>query len=460
MSSGLWGSLRVRLAAAAAAGAVAGLVFIGLFLSHIFQRAVEDAFDDRLFVALRSLLAYAEVDRADGVLILGYQGDETRFDQSYQGWYWQVGPASAKPSDDSPLIQRSKSLEDWSLAAAQPADVGQSVSGAIYGPVGQKLRYVSALYYLPGSDEKFNFVVAGDYSVVTQRVAKFNYRLIQSIAIMIFVLGGVLLGQIYIATSPMRRMRQALADVRNGEAQRLEGTYLKEVEPLIEELNALLDHNAEVVERARTQVGNLAHSLKTPLAVLKNETQGREDPLAKLVASQTETMRTQIDHYLARARAAASVNVIGARAGVADSLGGLLRTMSKIHAGKGIRFEMTCEEDVLFRGEAQDLDEMLGNLIDNASKWAKARVAASARRPAPNRIEICIDDDGPGLDAAERVAVLERGKRLDESKPGSGLGLSIVKDIAQLYSGSLRLEESPWGGVRAVLELPAFQAAK
>ena len=458
MKSSLWRSLRFRLAATAGVGGIVGLLTVGLFLSIAFQRSAEADFDARLRVILRALLTYAEVDPDAGALVLGYDGDETRFEQSYQGWYWQVGPVAAAANEDSPLIQRSKSLEDWSLSAERPEELGEQIAGINYGPVGQKLRYVSALYSLPPTDEEFLFVVAGNYSEVTDRVVGFRMQLLQSLAIMLVVLGGVAVTQVLIGTSPMRRMRKALAEVRNGKKAKLDGEYLNEVQPLINELNALLDHNAEVVERARTQVGNLAHALKTPLSVLKNASEDKNDPQSELVSREAAMMRTQIDHYLARARAAASVNVIGVRSNVSERIAPLMRTMSAIYKDRKLKLELDCSEGLVFKGEAHDLDEMLGNLIDNACIWANSCVLVSGRQASADQIEITIDDDGPGLSEEERDAVVRRGKRLDESKPGSGLGLSIVNDIAQLYAGSLVLSESPNGGLRATLILPAFQA--
>lgn len=220
----------------------------------------------------------------------------------------------------------------------------------------------------------------------------------------------------------------------------------------------LLDHNAQVVDRARTHVGNLAHALKTPLSVLTNEavSPGDSAQLAETVRRQTGLMRRQVDHYLVRARAAASGSVLGARASVAGVSEDLVRTLKRIHRDRDYDVTITCPEGLDFRGEKQDLEELLGNLLDNAFKWAEGRISLSAApvQDDPGRLTITVEDDGPGLTEEERARVLKRGARLDESVPGSGLGLSIVDDISGLYDGAFKLDASPLGGVKAVLTLP------
>jgi signal transduction histidine kinase len=228
---------------------------------------------------------------------------------------------------------------------------------------------------------------------------------------------------------------------------------------LADELNALLAHDAAVVERARTHVGNLAHALKTPLAVLSNEAATAEGPLAQQVARQTGMMRRQVDHYLARARAAATGGLLGARTPVAPVLEDLKRTLERIHLDRRIAIELACDPAAAFRGEREDLEEMLGNLMDNGCKWARSTVAVKAA-PQGGRLAIEVEDDGLGLTAEEREQAFERGRRLDEDVPGSGLGLSIVRDIAELYGGSVALGEAARGGLKVTLDLPASVTAR
>jgi signal transduction histidine kinase len=257
---------------------------------------------------------------------------------------------------------------------------------------------------------------------------------------------------------PLRRVREDLNKVREGDIARLTGDYPSEIEPLVQDLNALIASNREIVERARTHVGNLAHALKTPLAVLQNETAAAPGPLAAKVAEQTAIMREQVEHHLNRARMAAQANVIGVVAPIAPVVAALVRVMRKVHQERQLEIDVAVPPDLRFRGEKHDLEEMTGNLLDNACKWAASRVRITASRSdAGRRALVCIDfeDDGPGLAAADRAAALARGARLDETKPGSGLGLAIVVELARIYGGSLELEASELGGLSARLTLPA-----
>jgi len=246
-----------------------------------------------------------------------------------------------------------------------------------------------------------------------------------------------------------------------GRAERLEGEFPVEIAPLARETNALIDANREIVERARTHVGNLAHAIKTPLSVIVNEASTRvADPFAAKVLEQADVMRDQVAHHLERARIAARLTIIGTVTEVAPAIEALRRTMEKNHRGRGIAIGVEADAQAKFRGERQDLEEMAGNLVDNACKWAASQVFIEVlvERPAEPgagpMLRIIVDDDGRGLSAAERAQVSRRGQRLDESKPGSGLGLSIVIDLAALYGGSLSLGNAPIGGLRAELVLP------
>jgi signal transduction histidine kinase len=225
------------------------------------------------------------------------------------------------------------------------------------------------------------------------------------------------------------------------------------------ELNALLKSNQDIVERSRTQVGNLAHALKTPLAVLMNEARDDTSPLAGKVTEQTQLMRDQVTHYLNRARMAANVGIIGRATEVLGVSQSLSRTLQKIYRDRGLEFEIDCPQDLRFRGERQDLEEMLGNLMDNACKWAHARVRVAAQPisngSASKTLEICVEDDGPGLSSEQLSEPIQRGRRLDESKPGSGLGHSIVADLAHANQGNFELARSDLGGLKTRLELPA-----
>jgi len=310
-------------------------------------------------------------------------------------------------------------------------------------------------------DAEFTFLVGGDMSEVDRQTREFNTTLFWSFLVLGLALTSAILVQVRIGLQPLRRVSEALARIRDGEARRLHGHFPTEIAPLASELNSLIRHSEEVVGRARTHVSNLAHFLKTPLSVLAAEAEAHEKdaaaaPLAEMVKRQVFAMRRQVDHYLARARAAGSLDVLGNRTQVSGVMEDLARVIERIHAARGIRIEATSADEIYFRGERQDLEEMLGNLIDNGSKWAKSRVRVAASQ-TPGRLVLTVEDDGPGLSAEQRAQVGARGERLDESVPGSGLGLAIVRDISKLYGGFLALEASPLGGLLARLELPAIQ---
>lgn len=265
---------------------------------------------------------------------------------------------------------------------------------------------------------------------------------------------------------PLHEMRRRLADVQKGSTRQVLGRYPAEVQPLVHDLNALLAHQEQAVSRAVAKAGDLAHGLKTPLAVLWQEAERAaadgQPELAAAIVEQVERMRRQIEYHLAHARAAASGATPGASCAIHESAEGLGRTLQRLHADRGISIAIAVASDRVVRCQREDLDEMLGNLLDNACKWARSRVTLSAEPVAaasgssdPGRIAILVDDDGPGLPPTMREAVLQRGVRADEAAPGSGFGLAIVREIAEVYGGSIVLAGSPAGGVRARLVLPA-----
>ncbi|MBO6903603.1 MAG: GHKL domain-containing protein, partial [Parvibaculum sp.] len=328
------------------------------------------------------------------------------------------------------------------------------------GPENQPLRVVERRVTLPGYDVPVSFAVAGERSEMNVEIQSFNTWLFVAMAAMGAGLLVALLIQVRFGLRPLDRVRHSLSQIRTGRATKLEGDFPLEIEPLAEELNGLLEGNREVLERARTHVGNLAHALKTPLSVLTNEARSHKDPFGETVSRMTMQMREQIDRHLARARMAASANVLGAHTPVEPVVSRIARALERIHAERGISIEVSCPPDAGFRGEAQDLEEVVGNLLDNACKWAEEQVRLTVTTEGIERknrafLLVVVEDDGPGLPESARKTVLQRGARLDETKPGSGLGLSIVTEVANLYGGELKLETSAMGGLRAELYLPA-----
>jgi signal transduction histidine kinase len=264
--------------------------------------------------------------------------------------------------------------------------------------------------------------------------------------------------QVRVGLEPLFTLRREVAAVRTGKTDRVAGAYPAELEPLASELNALVAHNQEVIERQRTHVGNLAHALKTPLSVMAAEAQARPGALAEVVRRQADLIRQQVDHHLRRARAAARPQGGGERTALAPVLEELSLTLERIFQGKGVEVDWRAADDLFFHGERQDLQELAGNVMENACKWCKGRVRARAEAQGPSQLVLTVEDDGPGLAPEDRAEVLRRGARLDESAPGSGLGLSIADELARAYGGSLSLTDSPMGGLAVELVLPRAEA--
>jgi signal transduction histidine kinase len=385
---------------------------------------------------------------------------EPLFDLPLSGWYWQVTRLDVPTRD----VRSSRSLWDATLpllgdpsASSVPGGTRQ---GYAEGPEGQQLRIVEQTVDL-GDEGRYLVAVAGDPAEIDDEIHSFDSALVLTFGVLAIVLLLTTTFQVRFGLAPLKRISEGLAAIRSGAAERLEGAFPVEIAPLARETNALIDANREIVARARTHVGNLAHALKTPISVMLNEaTSHGSNPLALKVREQTEIMRDQVTRHLERARLAARVATIGTVTEVRPVVTALARSMEKIHHHRGIAIDVDAPEGARFRGEQQDLEEMVGNLVDNACKWAQSRVAVEAfsEKPDPQddrrTIRIMVDDDGPGLSPQQREQVARRGRRLDETKPGSGLGLSIVVELASLYGGSLTLGTAPIGGLRAELMLP------
>jgi signal transduction histidine kinase len=457
-------SLTTRLLFSAGAWSLIVLVATGLVLSSLYRGAVERAFDERLDVFVKGLIAELAFGEA-GTLEIARDLPEPRFSFPLSGWYWQVESlepgASGSVASPSLLDQRL----NFSTVPAPDLDGGISDGGSsafyIVGPDGEELRVVRRPIRFQASEAPLLFTVAGNASDISAAARSFNGTLFLALSILGAGLVIAAFLQVRYGLRPVRELRAALARIRAGHERRITGDYPDEIAPLSNEVNALLDANEEVIERARTHVGNLAHALKTPLSVLANEAAGTCDPIGDKVEEQVLLMRRHVDHHLERARVAASANVLGAATDVEPVVASIVRTLRKINGERQIVVAVTCDDDVRFRGEKQDLEEMVGNLLDNAFKWADQQISVRIARNGEridgldHALTIDIDDDGPGLTEEQRQDALRRGRRLDESKPGSGLGLAIVADIATMYRGTFALGHASLGGLRARLVLPA-----
>src|SRR5213592_626665 len=448
-------SLRLRLLPGAVVWIVLALAAAGTLLAALFRAHVERRLEAELTNQLEQIAA--ALDRpGTGQLILSHQLNDPRFRKPYSGVYWQVeGP-------DGPIF-RSRSL--WDVALRLHPDASADGGGhrrvhrhRIAGPDGQRLIALERTVTLPDAPGAYRVVTATDEKELTTAAAAFTRTLVLSLGVIAFALAAAAAIQVQVGLRPLHRLRVGVAAIREGRIKRLAGPFPTETQPLVEDLNALLQRNEEVVARGRTQAGNLAHGLKTPLSVLANEVDRlAADGAPQLAASmrgQIATMRQQIDYQLARARAAASLDVPGARVPVAPSVAAIQRTLEHLHVGRDLQFVTDIPAGHVFRGEQQDLEEMLGNLMDNACKWARRRVVARSRRD-DGRLTITVEDDGPGLPAEQLPYALAPGARFDEKVPGTGLGLAIVRDLASLYSGSIALGRSSLGGLQAALTLPA-----
>ncbi|MCC3862388.1 ATP-binding protein [Pseudemcibacter aquimaris] len=426
--------LWVRLVTISAVWMVLALVLAGYLLSVVFRDTLEQNFDDRLNGLLENLVGIS-VDDTSTVLNFTRNMADQRFEQPYSGWYWQISPEGFNPL-------RSRSLWDVNL----DVDFSETLDGTRFreatGPEDQVLRVIERDVTLPDSDVVYRFAVAIDTIEIENQAIRFDRILVFGLSALGLGLLAASILQVFLGLKPLAHIKETLSEVRSGEKEYLPSDFPREIQPLADELNALIDHNNEIVERSRTQVGNLAHALKTPIAVLRNEARMNEDnAMAGTVSKQTENMHKHVEHYLKRARVAANIKTISSHSQIMPSINNIARALGKIHDDKSIEIiPMTDEDGLLFKGEVNDFEDMVGNLMENAAKWATEKVQISCEK-IDNQLKIKICDDGPGIKEEEREAVFGRGKRLDEQKPGTGLGLSIVKDLSDLYGGQVELSD-------------------
>lgn len=458
----LRGTLRARLLAGTLIWIAASIVLAGAGLDYLFRAHVTRQFSAELTRQLDQLLALVAVD-AEGQPEVRVLPSDPRFDKPYSGYYWQIervdGTTDVRSKDRETL--RSRSLWDFRLkVAAESSRAGEVQTHHVQGPNGEEVTLLERQVALADSGPALRLMVAAEARYLLEPIRQFRSALWISLALLAGGLVVAALIQVQLGMAPLRALRLGLADIRSGRTQRLEGRFPREIAPLVDEFNSVLAQNAQMVARAKSQAGNLAHALKTPLSVLAiaaGGDAGSARELAQVVGEQVELARRQVDYHLARARAAAASGRTGARADVQPVLEGLLRTLPRLYADKSVVGAIdVIDPDLVFRGESDDLQEMLGNLIDNAFKWARRSVRVGARRDG-GCIQFVVEDDGPGVEAGKRNKVLQRGVRADEQVPGSGLGLSIVDDLARLYGGEIELSESVLGGLRVVLKLPAAE---
>ncbi len=438
-------TLTSRLVITSIAWVTLTLAVVAVLLTILFQRHIEDYFDAFMFDHMEESIAAARIDE-QGQMFLTWIPADPRFMNSHSGWYWQI-------YEEDKLIAGSESLLNDTIDFVLPGAENYTQIQKVIGPGEETLRALVLDVKLKGSTKVYTFAIAGSVNSIKHDVEGFTSKL----GITLIILGSglliVVLLQIRFGLKPLRYLKDSLSNIRTGKENRLPETFPSEIQPIVHELNALLDHSEGLLERARTQVGDLAHALKNPLTVIRNEADEIKDHRGHLIREKADAMGTFVERYLSRARAAGSGNIIGASVPVQPIAKDICYLMAHMYQDKNIDIILKDLKTLYFKGDAQDLEEMLGNLMDNACKWANSRVVVSGEQQH-SRLIIKIDDDGPGIPEDQKDSVLQRGRRLDETVSGSGLGLAIVLDLAHLYHGSLTLHNSDIGGLGARLELP------
>lgn len=452
-------SLTLRLIWLATAWIAAALVLTGYVLTSQFQESGLRRLSGVLNTTLDALVVASA--RAPDVAQTPQIMDQRTLD-IFSGKYWTIavpdGAGGLRP------VARSRSLWDSDLYIPAglyerlEASPGAVITYNDIGPNDEPVRVAATLKEIASRGDRVVYLAAIDRSNIDIDTAQFARLTWTALGLLGIGLIAAVLFQVRIGLRPLYDLQTEIADVRKGKAARVQRPYPREIQPLAEQVNRLLEHNHEVVERQRTHVGNLAHALKTPLSVLLAEVNGREGPLPDLVRRQTDVMENQVDHHLRRARAAARAQSSGERTSVPEVLDELAVMIERVLQDKNLEIDWRAPEDLCFRGERQDLQEILGNLIENAGKWSRRRVRALAGPAGVGRMVVVVEDDGPGVPEAQRAEILRRGARADEATPGSGLGLAIVDELTRAYGGRLTLAESELGGLKAVLELPAAEA--
>jgi signal transduction histidine kinase len=457
-------SLTARVLLVSTIWAVAALVVIGVVISTLYRQGSERGFQDLLRAQLYNVINSVVVNDKS-VLAGSPQLGDLRFSQPQTGWYWIVEPIG---EFDTPTLM-STSLGNGKLPIPSvddvPFDIRYERFYTTADSFNNSVEVAETEVVLDIQGHTARFRVAGNRDVLEGDINDFNRNLY--LALSIFGFGGLGMNALAIlfGLRPLDQARRSLEKIRTGESERLDGEFPREIQPLASEVNALIDSNRRIIERARMQVGNLAHSLKTPIAVLINEARVLEAPHGDLVKNQADAMQMQVQSYLNRARIAAQRDSVLARTEVEAAFERLVRVMRRLHPDKNFEFSVS-QPGLMLAMEQQDVEETIGNLLDNAARYATTQVRINAS-PAPDGVQggdpgrrhwviIDVEDDGPGLEPDQIAVAIKRGKRLDESKPGTGLGLSIVKEIAGEYHGKLGLSRSTLGGLQAQLILPGI----
>jgi len=439
-------SLAFRIISLSGAWVTMTLLITALLLLYFYRDHTAQHYDEHVAMHLEELLGASRF-LPDGTFDLTFNPSDPRYHNLNSGWYWEVQQSGVS-------LRRSPSLGESSLHLG---DVQPSNSMAIYelpGPLHETLRVHIVKARPDPNYASLTYISSAPMTNISDDVLGYTNHIIASFLVLgIGLLLAVVL-QVRVALKPLQAISSGITDVREGRAPRLPQAYPVDVQPLVDELNNLLEHNAVLLKRARNQLGDLAHAVKNPLTVIKNETRNMQPGQKDLMLQQTSEITKSVNHYLSRARTFGTENVLGARSDVKTVAEDLVFAMQRIYQQRKLEYDCSQVQESCFRGDGQDLEEMLGNLMDNASKWARKKVLVCCS-VQEDRLILVVEDDGPGIPDGSMGSVMHRGNKLDESKPGHGQGLGIVNDIADLYGGSLTLSRSQLGGVRARLDLPA-----
>ena len=449
-------SLAVRLFFSATIWIIFTLVSAGLLLSDLNEKTNFTAFDDRLNLLLETLIGASRVDSSDGITVVSTIGDP-RFFQPYSGWYWQV-------NNGTKTLVRSRSMWDQVFTSDKRLIGGRSQFIDSVNQTNErdkfietkKLHIIERNISFPGIDSPVTFIVSGDTEEYQQNINKFD----NTLSVILFILGTGLMIAVFLQVKfgllPLNKIKASLFKVRNGDEDKLKESYPLEVQPLASEINELLDHNAKIIDRAKTHVGNLAHVLKTPLAVISNEIKTEDN----IMNNQVILMKRHIDRYLKKAHLESVGTFSKEKINIIDLVKKMISIFKKLYPEVQINLDESGQEAFVF-GSMDDLEEVIGNIIENACKYGKNKIEVEIRISEKNNLQLVISDDGLGLSQEQMNKVFARGFRIDEQKPGTGLGLNIVKDIVETYmKGKVTLSKSKFGGLEVNILLPLSMPQK
>ena len=439
-------SLALRLFLSASVWIIFTLFSGGLLLSNVFRESTQKAFEDKLNFFMETLIGASRVDSTSSITVVSELGDP-RFFRPYSGWYWQI-------NEKSKTLVRSRSMWDQVFTLDKRLIGGRAkfIDEALRqtaqnnpGVSSQNLVVIQREISFPGMSTPITFMVSGNTNEFEKNISRYNNILVSSLVLLGLGLFVSVFLQVKYGLLPLEKIKNSLFKIRNGDATKLEDIYPTEVSPLAKEINTLLDHNEKIISRAKMNVGNLAHALKTPVAVIKNHITVKKND--DVIDSQMIVIENYINKYLQKARASATSKLKKTKIDITEVIKKMRQIFKKINPELKIIFKSN-NEKFLIAGSEDDMDEIIGNVMENACKWTKTQVIIEIFKISKDQIKLCISDDGPGLPEKKMKEVFDRGFRLDEQTQGTGLGLNIVKDAVKNLAGSVWLEKSKFGGLK------------